>query len=113
MLSPADACHLRACDKNVPEFRPEFLAASRLASGLSFIGGRAIEGRYCGFIQPQVHGQLSAVVGQMAEDGVGDHDVTSAFREHAIAGDQPPAIEQVLLVRAFQCALRLGGAIGQ
>ena len=57
--------------------------------------------------------RLPAMVGKVAKDGVGDHDVANVFRQHAMAGEEPPAGVQMLLVRALEGAFGAGEALIQ
>ena len=63
----------------------------------SFIGGGSVEGRHRRTVQPQIDGQLSAVVRQVTEDGVPKHDEAGLFRGHVAGNQQPPRFEQMLI----------------
>ena len=56
----------------------------------AFICGRAVQRRYRRLIEAQVHGQLSAVVGKMAEHRVGNHGLTRAVADDVFSDHKLP-----------------------
>ena len=50
-----------------------------------FVGAGAVDCGHLGFVEAQVDGELSAMVGDVGECAVGDHDVARAFGEDLIA----------------------------
>jgi hypothetical protein len=58
-----------------------------LLEKLSFIRRRPINRRYQRLIEAQVHGELPAVVGKVAENAVADHDMPRIFVHHMATHD--------------------------
>ena len=67
----------------------------RLASGRAsplhvLVGGGSVERGYLGINKAQIDRELAAMVGKMAEDGVGDHDASRILRDRSPAHFERP-----------------------
>src|SRR5581483_1111963 len=79
----------------------------------AFIGGRSIQ---CGnrrFVEPKIHRELSAVMGQMTEDRFRNHHVAGILADRLSANNELPRAQQVLLVSALQGGAGFGDRLIQ
>ena len=73
-----------------------------------FVGGGTEESRYFGFEKAEVDGELAAVVGEMAKDGVGDRDASRILRYGIAAHFESPGLREMFVSGGLERAAGVG-----